>query len=940
MKGLGDLAGNWPQLSGLLDEALSLPAEQRAGWLTSLPQEHAALGDTLARLLGMQGGVNTHELLNTLPRLGDGLPGASAAVDGPGPGDEVGPYRLVRELGRGGMGSVWLAERADGQLRRSVALKLPRLTWADGLAQRMARERDILASLEHPHIARLYDAGVDPLGRPWLALEHVQGLPIGAYASGQGLAVRARIDLLLQVCEVVAYAHSRLVIHRDLKPSNILVTDDGQVRLLDFGIARLVQPDGGAEAEPALTEAAGRAMTLQYASPEQVRGETLSTATDVYSLGVVAYELLAGALPYRLKRGSAAELEEAVAQGEAQRASDRATDAATRRALRGDLDAVLAKALHADQKQRYPSITAFADDLQRFLAQRPVRAQPDLWRYRAAKLVARYRWPFALSTLALLSVLAAAAAALHQARAAADERDRARLALETNEQVQEFVTSLFAVPQPPDIKYIDQGLARVRAEQGKVKDAVRARMLLALANLYVSIGRWEPAQAVFREAAALGQHASDYATAADVMAWHAISQCNVANDVPAALGIAERGMALAQEHVPGDTRVLARLNSALTVCLTNVGRYGDAMPFARRAVELHTALDGAAHVRTLAARGDLARVEHRAGQHAQAKASYVRLLDDMKRELGPDHDNRLMALENFGSLLSEMDEHDAAEAALRDAIDMRTRRLGPDHPTASAAYSIIGRALIRGGKPVEAVSFLERALEMERQESEAPGAYKVYLKGRLACASVHAGRLADGERWRQAGEAELQRLGPAGASARRELYDNFLPCWLLTGQPAQAAELQRLSALAPLKEGSRGALLLQVLQVLPQARTDAPAAAARLRDLAASLSDTQELLRPVLLLSQARVARQAGDAAGADRFYRDALQQPLSSPRCAPRLVPAALEWVDLLTELGRPADAQQGLARLGPCAALLGAGTAVRRDLEGRLARWAKLAN
>ncbi|MFY7901455.1 MAG: serine/threonine-protein kinase, partial [Rubrivivax sp.] len=296
--GLSDLAADWPRLNALLDEALSLPAPERAAWLRVLPAEHMALKDTLARLLDVRAGIETGDFLGTLPRL-DGAAGEGGEVADPGAakaGDEVGPYRLVRELGEGGMGSVWLAERADGQLKRQVALKLPRLTWARGLAERMARERDILATLEHPHIARLYDAGVDRLGRPWLALEYVRGRPIDEHARERALDTSARVRLLLQVCEAVAYAHGRLVIHRDLKPSNILVSDEGVVKLLDFGIAKLALADGPAP-PTALTERVGRAMTLDYASPEQLRGEALTTSSDVYSLGVVAYELLAGVRP-------------------------------------------------------------------------------------------------------------------------------------------------------------------------------------------------------------------------------------------------------------------------------------------------------------------------------------------------------------------------------------------------------------------------------------------------------------------------------------------------------------------------------------------------------------------------------------------------------------------------------------------------------------------
>jgi serine/threonine-protein kinase len=402
--GLSDLAADWPRLNALLDEALSLPAPERAAWLRVLPAEHAALKDTLARLLDVRAGIETGDFLGTLPRL-DGAAGEGGEVADPGAakaGDEVGPYRLVRELGEGGMGSVWLAERADGQLKRQVALKLPRLSWARGLAERMARERDILATLAHPHIARLYDAGVDRLGRPWLALEYVQGRPIDAYAKAEGLTVRQRVELLLQVCEAVAYAHSRLVIHRDLKPSNILVTGDGQVRLLDFGIAKLMQGEREAAASTELTQFAGRALTLRYASPEQVRGEALGTATDVYSLGVVAFEVLAGVGPYSAPANAPAELQASIERGDLPRASDRAPDPPTRLALRGDLDAVLAKALAHQPARRYAGVASLAHDLRRYLDGDPVAARRPLPGERWLRWLRRQRAPLLVGIAALL----------------------------------------------------------------------------------------------------------------------------------------------------------------------------------------------------------------------------------------------------------------------------------------------------------------------------------------------------------------------------------------------------------------------------------------------------------------------------------------------------------------------------------------------------------
>jgi predicted ATPase/DNA-binding winged helix-turn-helix (wHTH) protein len=377
MLSLAALAGVWPQLSRLLDEALALAPSARAAWLRGLPDEDAPLKDTLARLLRTHDGVSSLDFLNALPRLDRTPPSPGTALDGvPQPGDEVGPYRLVRELGEGGMGSVWLADRADGLFKRTVALKLPRVSWARDLAQRMARERDVLATLEHPLIARLYDAGLDVLGRPWLALEYVQGQPIDVHARERALSMQQRVALLLQVCEAVAYAHGRLVIHRDLKPANILVTDAGQVRLLDFGIAKLLERAGSAAAATALTELTGRPLTLTFASPEQLKGEPLTVASDVYSLGVVAYELLAGTSPYGTQPGAAVNLRSAILRGALPRASARAAEPAVSEALRGDLDAVLAKALARRPGQRYPGVAALAEDLDRYRSGTAVLARP------------------------------------------------------------------------------------------------------------------------------------------------------------------------------------------------------------------------------------------------------------------------------------------------------------------------------------------------------------------------------------------------------------------------------------------------------------------------------------------------------------------------------------------------------------------------------------
>jgi serine/threonine-protein kinase len=418
MNPLSPFEAHWPEISALLDEALALSTPERAAWLEGLAGEQSLHREALRRLLSRQADVETDDFLNALPNLD--LADAEPSTRWPAAGDKVGVYRLIEQIGRGGMGTVWLAERADGMMKRRLALKLPRAVWGDAFAERLGREREILASLEHEHIARLYDAGIDAQGRPFLAMEFVEGEAIDSYCRTHALPVRERVALLLQVVAAVAHAHTRLVVHRDLKPGNILVTRDAQVKLLDFGIAKLLE--GDRTHGTALTELTGRALTLDYASPEQIKGEALGTASDVYSLSVVAYEVLAGARPYRLKRGTAAEIEEAIASAEPRLASDAATTPEDRKALRGDLDAILNRGLKKSAAQRYPSVESFAQDLQRYLRGEPVLARPDSRRYRVSKFVRRHGLAVVMTSALATAIIAGAAISLWQARIAREEQ--------------------------------------------------------------------------------------------------------------------------------------------------------------------------------------------------------------------------------------------------------------------------------------------------------------------------------------------------------------------------------------------------------------------------------------------------------------------------------------------------------------------------------------
>jgi serine/threonine protein kinase len=402
-------------LSRLLDEALSLDAAGRRLWLESLSPEHHDLAPALWRALlpGESLAVDSKELV-ALPKLRcadeDSVVGTSGGLK---PGARVGPYELIRLLGMGGMAVVWLARRADGAFKREVALKIPRLTHlrAD-LEQRFARERDILASLEHPHIARFYDAGIDSSGLRYFAMEYVRGVRLTAWCDAQRLGVRERLKLVRQVLDALQYAHAHQVIHRDIKPSNILVTEVGQVRLLDFGVAKLLGHDTTDLSQ--LTVVYGRALTPEYASPELARGDPVEPASDVYSLGVLMYELLTGCVPYGIKAVvSAAQLEQAIVVAEVTKPSlHLAPEAGVARGvtqdklvrqLRGDLDAIVLKALAKAALDRYASAAALDRDLQRYLSGQPVAARPDRFTYRLRKLLQRRATEWTVAAVAVLT---------------------------------------------------------------------------------------------------------------------------------------------------------------------------------------------------------------------------------------------------------------------------------------------------------------------------------------------------------------------------------------------------------------------------------------------------------------------------------------------------------------------------------------------------------
>jgi eukaryotic-like serine/threonine-protein kinase len=439
----------WSALSRLLDEALDVPISQLDHWLDSLPASDVPHRSKLRELLKQRAAAETGDFLITLPKVSARPIGRVRFAGGLASGTFIGPYIIEEEIGRGGMGAVWRARRSDGVIKRPLALKLPHAgPHSQELIERFARERDILGELSHPNIARLDDAGVTDSGQPFLALEYVPGVPVTDYCDERGLDIRARLRLYMQVLRAVQHAHGHLVIHRDLKPSNVIVTPQGQAMLLDFGIAKLIPDDDHGH-----TQIGAGALTPEYASPEQIAGKPVSTASDIYSLGVLLFELLTGERPYRLSRTARGAMEEAILRSEPQRPSAAVRSVAAAmargtavktlsRSLRGDLDTIVLKALKKSPAERYATADALSRDIEHYLRGEPVTARADGSWYRFRKLVSRHKLPVATATGAALALVATAAVALVEAHMANTERDRALALSARNAAVTEFVNML------------------------------------------------------------------------------------------------------------------------------------------------------------------------------------------------------------------------------------------------------------------------------------------------------------------------------------------------------------------------------------------------------------------------------------------------------------------------------------------------------------------
>ncbi len=720
----------WRLASPHLDRLLELPAEERRPYLAGLASEDPALAADLELLLGEERSLRDERYLE---HDAQDLLAESDLV-----GQVFGAYALLEPLGAGGMGSVWLARRNDGRFEGTAAVKLlsAALLDSEGVA-RFRREGTILARLKHPHIAHLIDAGVSAIGQPYLVLEHVSGEPIDRWCDNRALDVASRVRLFLDVLAAAAYAHSNLVVHRDLKPSNVMVSTEGRVKLLDFGIAKLLAGGGEDSAPTPVTREAGGAFTPAFAAPEQVLGERATTATDVYALGALLYLLLAGRHPVDSAGTSPAALLRAILETDPDRPSDVVVDSRTmpaalrataarrastperlRRELRGDLDTIVAKALKKRPEERYASVTALAEDLRRYLAEEPIHARPDSWAYRSGKFARRNARSLAAAAAAVFVLTAVVA--FYGARLA-EERDRERLAAQKAAQVSEFLTGLLTNADPfeaadrrePTVRsLLDLGATRVRHDLA-AQPELRREMLTLLGRIYERRGAYGQALPLLDEAVALGRAQGPSRALAGSLNDLGVAQGKKAQ-WDAARATLEEALGMRRQVLGAEHRDVAVTESELGRVLFDQGRLDEAEAHFRSALAIRRKALGPADHETATSLSDLGLLLRDKGDRAAAEALFRETLAVTRTTRGPQHPDVATALGNLALAVNERGDPAAAEAMFRQALDIGQASLGRDHPANAQRLANLAGALRLQGKLAEAEARSEEALAISR----------------------------------------------------------------------------------------------------------------------------------------------------------------------------------------------------------------------------------
>ncbi len=865
----------WRRINALLLEALGLPQDQRQRWLESISTEHSDVIPQLRALLERVTAETDDFMKRPVSAVWAQALGDSTDAD---MADQlVGPYRLLRELGIGGMATVWLAVRADGVPQRQVAVKLPLSRWARGVGERLEQERDTLAALEHPNIARLYDAGTTAGGRPYLAMEFVDGQPIDRFAKEQALSVRARVELFQQVLHAVAYAHGRLIVHRDLKPSNILVTRQGSVRLLDFGAAKLLCDEGPKDS--ALTREVGRALSPDYAAPEQILGAAITVASDVYSLGVVLFELLTGERPYVLKRHTMAALEEAIIAADPPPASAIVSDDRRRcRELRGDLDNIVAKALKKEPLERYGTVAELAADLRCWLDHAPISARPDSVVYRARKFVRRNRVGVAASVLVFASLAVAAGVTTSEMFDARRQRDEARLQAKHAE-AQERFTNLVMEQSGPGGRpltreeMLDRSVELLDQQYGNDPRFI-ANALIPISGRYMDRGNTAKELAVLEKAESIARRLSDPVLLIDV-------QCNTV-ETELAMGRLDR----AEQRMDEARALLARTPqtplSKRIVCVHAEATLADARGDRGTAVErIETAI-------AMQEREDRTSATYRyllshaqglyihAGRPQDANATVEKTLSLLKMTDANDNEAMSGALHNQSVALSQMGELRAALSRERESLALTS---GNEEGSVSPVVAtVLGRLSTRLNLVAEGEAWTERAVASARADGNVSAL--IFALAALAEARAYAGHL---DLAGQAAQDAARLVTPTSDPRERMAAERALTLVALKRVDLQAAEVAAESLLRdvgyPDRQKVRGSqsadmqLLLAARVALEAGRPgDAAQLTAEALEIATSLARDPQQSATVgeARLLRARALSATGDPDGARAAIRGA----------------------------------------------------------------------
>jgi len=848
-------AERWQRIKDVFSTVLDLPPDLRARWLSEATPEDPSLADEVRGLLAAYDAGDRFEggALAAAPELQREL---RTAVEGV----RIGPYRILSELGRGGMGAVYLAVRDEEEFPQKVALKLiKRGMDTDLIVRRFLHERRILAGLSHPNIARLYDGGTTPDGRPYFVMEYVEGRPLHRFVEEEGLGVEARLRLFLKICSAVQFAHQNLVVHRDLKPANILVGADGEPKLLDFGIAKLLDLSSLGELS-ALTELDHRPMTPDYASPEQVEGGVVTTATDVWGLGILLYELLVGRTP--------AAVERQLGPGWAGRPPSQAARALTgdrrrSRRLAGDLDTIAGKALERDPQRRYGTAAALAEDLERHLAQRPVRARRPTVAYRLGRAVVRHK----LASVFVLSVVLLAGALGYQTLALARQNEQTRRQKTRAEDLAGFLINLFRIADPGEsrgeevtARDILAAAERRLLREAPVEPASRSDLLRAIGEVRTNLGLYDEAKTALDKALALrpgtdpdseldradtltklGTLASERGDYGSSRRYYERALASKRRLRPAGdrslvedlngLGLAatetgdlEKAAALLTESEAISRRAGSRGREALAVSWNNLGNlhlkkqaYVQAESYFRQALALDEEVFGKNHPETVRVQNNLAMVLHLRG-NPQAEDLYKDLLARQRRLLGPAHLHLAITLGNLAVTELDQGHTAAAEASLQEAQAIRRQiRLPPDLDEANSLNTLAGIQLAKGdldaaeanyrrslelfrqlrGAPVDLANALRGVALVRQKRGDLPGAEKLVRESLTLLAGVpNAGLDMAGSHYLLAEILRARnRLREAEASYRQALA--LQRKILGPGHPYVAAVERRLASLPP-----------------------------------------------------------------------------------------------------------------------------------------------